>query len=202
MKKDISFAILAGGNSKRFGEDKTLALYKGKPLFLYALELARRVATDVMIISKNSSKFQPFLEGVRYLEDDLPEVCPMSGLIKAAQAAKNELVFILPGDMPLFSEEAFSVIYESILDGSGNVAYDAAIPEFDNHKYTLSAIYKREVLLGFMSDYEKKHYKIILGLEKYNLKFVDNLQFINKKIDFNAFLNINYKVELENIQNI
>ena len=32
---DISYAMLSGGKAKRFGSDKTKALYKEKPLYIY-----------------------------------------------------------------------------------------------------------------------------------------------------------------------
>ena len=36
---DISYAMLSGGKAKRFGSDKTKALYKEKPLYIYGLSL-------------------------------------------------------------------------------------------------------------------------------------------------------------------
>ena len=62
---NISYAVLSGGKAKRFGSDKTKALYKGKPLYIYGLETGLSISSDVMHISKDAEKYQPFLENVR-----------------------------------------------------------------------------------------------------------------------------------------
>ena len=102
---NISYAVLSGGKAKRFGSDKTKALYKGKPLYIYGLETGLSISSDVMHISKDAEKYQPFLENVQYLQDDLEETCPMSGLIKAAQTAKYDDIFTVSADAPLISSE-------------------------------------------------------------------------------------------------
>ena len=78
-----SFALLSGGSSRRFVSDKTKALLYGKPLFLYGLECGLEVSDDVLHISKNKDKYKPFINNVKYLEDELDVICPMSGLITA-----------------------------------------------------------------------------------------------------------------------
>ena len=57
---DISYAMLSGGKAKRFGSDKTKALYKEKPLYIYGLETGLKVSCDVMHISKDAEKYKPF----------------------------------------------------------------------------------------------------------------------------------------------
>ena len=43
---NISYALLSGGLAKRFGKDKTLALYKEKPFFTYSLFCGSHKNTD------------------------------------------------------------------------------------------------------------------------------------------------------------
>ena len=54
---NISYAVLSGGKAKRFGSDKTKALYQEKPLYLYCLETGLSVSSDVMHISKDAEKY-------------------------------------------------------------------------------------------------------------------------------------------------
>ena len=67
---ECSFALLSGGNSRRFNDDKTKALLNGTPLYKYGLECGLLISDDVIHISKNKEKYKPFIKGVKYIEDE------------------------------------------------------------------------------------------------------------------------------------
>ena len=157
---DISYAMLSGGKAKRFGSDKTKALYKEKPLYIYGLETGLKVSCDVMHISKDAEKYKPFLENVRYIQDDLEEICPMSGLIKAAEEAKHDDIFAVSADAPLITWEFIKFLYIRFKD------CDGVIPVINGKSYTLMSFYKRDVLQAMIYDYKNKNYKIIKSLER------------------------------------
>lgn len=191
---DISYAVLSGGQAKRFGSDKTKALYKGKPLYLYGIETGLSLSTDVMLISKDSSKYQPYLKNVQYLQDDLGEICPMSGLIKAGQCAKYDDIFILSADAPLIEKEFVKFIYSSFN------ACDGVIPVINGKIYTLMGFYKRKVLLNMLDDYNNKNFKIIKSLEKYNIKYINEDIIFASGFNGTMFTNINFKEDLNKLE--
>lgn len=191
---DISYAVLSGGKAKRFGSDKTKALYKDKPLYIYGLETGLSVSSDVMHISKNVDKYKPFLENVRYLQDDLEEICPMSGLIKAAQSAKYDDIFAVSADAPLISSEFIKFLYGYFQD------CDGVIPVIKGKSYTLMSFYKRNVLLAMMQDYENKNYKIIKSLEKFDIKYVCEEDIFSAGFKSRMFTNINFQEDLNKLE--
>ena len=135
-----SFALLSGGSSRRFVSDKTKALLYGKPLFLYGLECGLEVSDDVLHISKNKDKYKPFINNVKYIEDELDVICPMSGLITAARHAKYEYIFILSADSPLITGNFFKYLYNNIK------SYDGVMPVINSKSYPLTAVYKKSIL--------------------------------------------------------
>ena len=191
---DISYAVLSGGQAKRFGSDKTKALYKGKPLYLYGIETGLSLSSDVMLISKDSSKYQPYLKNVQYLQDDLGEICPMSGLIKAGQSAKYDDIFILSADAPLIEKEFVKFLYSSFN------ACDGVIPVINGKIYTLMGFYKRKVLLNMLDDYNNKNFKIIKSLEKYNMKYINEDIIFAAGFNSTMFTNINFKEDLNKLE--
>ena len=191
---DISYAVLSGGQAKRFGSDKTKALYKGKPLYLYGIETGLSLSSDVMLISKDSSKYQPYLKNVQYLQDDLGEICPMSGLIKAGQSAKYDDIFILSADAPLIEKEFVKFLYSSFN------ACDGVIPVINGKSYTLMGFYKRKVLLNMLDDYNNKNFKIIKSLEKYNMKYINEDIIFAAGFNSTMFTNINFKEDLNKLE--
>lgn len=191
---NISYAVLSGGKAKRFGSDKTKALYKGKPLYIYGLETGLSISSDVMHISKDAEKYQPFLENVRYLQDDLEETCPMSGLIKAAQTAKYDDIFTVSADAPLISSEFVKFLYGYFKD------CDGVIPVINGKSYTLMSFYKREVLLSMQDDYNNKNYKLIKSLERFNIKKVCEENIFAAGFKSRMFTNINFQDDLNKLE--
>ena len=191
---NISYAVLSGGQAKRFGSDKTKALYKGKPLYLYGIETGLSLSSDVMLISKDSSKYQPYLKNVQYLQDDLGEICTMSGLIKAGQSAKYDDIFILSADAPLIEKEFVKFLYSSFN------ACDGVIPVINGKIYTLMGFYKRKVLLNMLDDYNNKNFKIIKSLEKYNMKYINEDIIFAAGLNSTMFTNINFKEDLNKLE--
>ena len=191
---NISYAVLSGGKAKRFGSDKTKALYKGKPLYIYGLETGLSISSDVMHISKDAEKYQPFLENVRYLQDDLEETCPMSGLIKAAQTAKYDDIFTVSADAPLITSEFVKFLYGYFKD------CDGVIPVINGKSYTLMSFYKREVLLSMQDDYNNKNYKLIKSLERFNIKKVCEEDNFAAGFKSRMFTNINFQDDLNKLE--
>ena len=191
---DISYAVLSGGQAKRFGSDKTKALYKGKPLYLYGIETGLSLSSDVMLISKDSSKYQPYLKNVQYLQDDLGEICPMSGLIKAGQSAKYDDIFILSADAPLIEKEFVTFLYSHFNN------CDCVIPVINGKSYTLMGFYKRKVLLNMLDDYNNKNFKIIKSLEKYNIKYINEDIIFSSGFNDTMFTNINFQEDLNKLE--
>lgn len=191
---NISYAVLSGGRAKRFGSDKTKALYKEKPLYIYGLETGLSVSSDVMHISKNAEKYKPFLENVQYLQDDLEEICPMSGLIKAAQAAKYDDIFTVSADAPLISSDFVKFLYGYFKD------CDGVIPVINGKSYTLMSFYKKYLLLAMLNDYKNKNYKIIKSLEKFNIKYVCEEDIFAAGFKSKIFTNINFQEDLNRLK--
>lgn len=188
---ECSFALLSGGNSRRFNDDKTKALLFGKPLYEYGLERGLSVASQVMHISKDKAKYKPFIENVEYIEDELDVVCPMSGLITAARYAKYDNIFILSADSPLITGNFFKYLYNNIN------TYDGVVPVVDNRQYPLTAIYKRHVLLFMEEDYNKNEYKLMKSLQNHNILYIQEDEIISSGFSKEMFININYKDDLK-----
>lgn len=97
-------AVLAGGGSRRFGEDKTLARLDGKPLVRWAVE-SLLGACDAVTVVTGRSKVE-HASGVGAITDRVAGLGPLGGLEAALSWAVSEHapgVFLLGGDMPFVS---------------------------------------------------------------------------------------------------
>lgn len=190
----LSFALLSGGNSVRFGSDKTTALYKGIPLFMYGLKTGLTVSDDVLHISKNPDKYKPFIDGVKYLTDDLETVCPMSGLIKAGNDAVYNNIFVISADAPLVNSKFIQFLADYLN------SYDGVVPSINNKLYPLISIYKKHVLKSMIDDYNNNNFKIIKSLERFNILYLNENIIFNNGFNTEIFTNINYTDDLKKLE--
>ncbi len=88
-------AVLAGGESRRFGSDKALALLGGKPLIEHAIEaLAARTET-VIVCGRDHGDWVP--------DRPAPGLGPLGGICAALHAAAErgcDAVLTVPCDVP------------------------------------------------------------------------------------------------------
>jgi molybdenum cofactor guanylyltransferase len=95
-------ALLYGGNSSRFGSDKALALFRGRPLIDHTLERLARQTEDIVICGRA-------LPGFHCLNDrPAQQLGPLAGLNAALHTAKDagyDAVLSAPCDVPLLPLE-------------------------------------------------------------------------------------------------
>ena len=70
--------VLAGGFSRRFGENKALFPYRGQPLIQYPLDILRGLCRPVKIVAKDTAPYAEF--GVPVLADALDQQSPLVGI--------------------------------------------------------------------------------------------------------------------------
>lgn len=187
----ISFALMSGGQGKRFGSDKTMALLNDKPLYRYGLELGLAVSDDVLHISRDVEKYKPFVEGVRYLADGYPNMCPMAGMITAADNARFDYIFVLSADTPLLDKN-FVTYFKSIIG-----VRDAVIPSVNGKYYTLAALYSKKMLLALKPFYYNGNYKIVACLNAFSVYYPDEAELASNGRLEGSFANINTRDDLE-----
>jgi molybdopterin-guanine dinucleotide biosynthesis protein A len=181
-------AILAGGTSRRFGSDKTLALFHDKPLVSYVREGAGRYASEVIIVAKDIGKYA-FL-GIRQVTDKYDVQCLLVGIITALENISGDFVFVIAADMPFFP---FHVLPEMALLTEG---FDAVVPLIDSRPYPCAAIYKKSAINTFTDFFKAGDYKVLHTLAKLKVKYIDE-DFFSKYCDpRRAFMNINTKDDL------
>ncbi|KAA0258118.1 molybdenum cofactor guanylyltransferase [Deferribacter autotrophicus] len=189
---EISCAILAGGQSRRFGSDKTVAKLCGYSFTeILSIKLSK-ISSDVMVISKDNSKFDFKYKNVRFVNDEFEAQCPLVGIITALENAVNEWVFITSADSPLLKVEIIDLLYNHL----GN--YDVLLPVIDGKIYTLTGFYNKRILNILLDYFRKGIYRLLDIYPELNISYFNDVGKI-KKVDTNllSFININTKGDYE-----
>src|SRR6267378_1710525 len=110
----IAGYVLAGGGITRFGQDKALVEFDGKPMLARMVELLWGVAKSTKVVAV-CGKYERF--GVELVEDRWPGEGPLGGIITALEdavgsAARAEWNLILSCDMPFLTCEWLGFLTE------------------------------------------------------------------------------------------
>jgi molybdopterin-guanine dinucleotide biosynthesis protein A len=138
---DFTVVVLAGGRSTRFGSDKRFAILGDGTLLSRAIETARQVTPNV-ILSVAPGDGAAFSGLARVVEDDLPGLGPLSGIVAALVAAETASCVFMPVDCPNVTPDLLRCL-AALARGDG------AVVEGPKGIEPLLACYRREALPGF-----------------------------------------------------
>jgi len=151
-----SAIILAGGFSKRFGQDKGLVKLAGKPLILHILDKVSKVVNETLVVvsSENQkSAFSPFVSSeIEVIIDKYSLHSPVVGALTGFEKASGEYSLLLPCDTPFFSKEIACLLLDLCINKS------AVIPRWPNRYIEpLHAVYHtKSALIASETAYEEK----------------------------------------------
>jgi len=102
--------LLAGGRSRRLGQDKRFLKFKGKPLILRAYEVAAAVADEVWVLLADSQDEPKIREALgarplRVVLDPEPGAGPLAALAGALGHIDCEYALLLAVDYPLITSD-------------------------------------------------------------------------------------------------
>jgi len=135
-----SAIILAGGFSKRFGQDKGLVELAGKPLILYVLDGISSVVDETLVVASSNEQreaFEPLVgHRAKIIIDEHEPRTPLVGALTGLEKAQGEYSFLLPCDTPFISKEIASLLLDLCIKRS------AVIPRWPNgYIEPLQAVY-------------------------------------------------------------
>jgi len=142
-----SAVILAGGFSRRLGQDKGLINLAGKPLVLHVVDRVSKVVDEtVVVVSSNlqKEKIEKLLgRRANVVVDKHEAQSPLVGVLTGFEIANGEYSLLLPCDTPFISSQ----IAQFLLDICVNRG--AVIPRWPNgHIEPLQAAYHTKTTLA------------------------------------------------------
>ncbi len=93
--------ILAGGGSQRFGVDKALYQWQGKPLIGHVFEALSTVA-DPVLVAGGANPIRYSIPA-QIVQDEQEDAGPLAGLQAGLRAAQTPWVLVLPCDVPFIT---------------------------------------------------------------------------------------------------
>ena len=152
--KNISGAILAGGENIRFGGIiKSNLIIGDSTIISHIVNTISDIFSEIIIVTNTPDEFQSF-NLLKIVPDQFLNVGPLGGIHSAIKASSKESVFVFAGDMPFIDKE---IIMNEIKYFSSRTA-DVVVPRVDGYDEPLHAIYRNSIfdsLDQYLSDNNK-----------------------------------------------
>jgi len=195
---NILAVVLAGGKSKRFGEDKNHMKLGDKTLLEHVLSKISNKFEEILIVSSHSLETKK-IKNITVIPDCLDDLGPLAGVLSSMKWIKEnqksyQWVATFPSDTPFFE---ISIIeeYKKRIKLNDSLLY---FIKSNNKRHNIFGLWSMELLKTLEDDLIKNNFrKVEEWANKIGVKTID---FETKKFD--PFFNINTREDFEEAKKI
>ena len=116
----LSGVLLAGGASRRFGADKRVALFDGKPLFHHPLRALAAVCDEVVVViapDHSALSLPAEARGVRVIRDPIAYEGPLVGLRTGLADVAGSRALVAAADMARLRPPILALLRDRLGEG-------------------------------------------------------------------------------------
>lgn len=165
MAKGITGIILAGGQSRRMGRDKTRLPWAGTTLLEHVVEALRPVVDEIIVSVCDASAFRHLK--ARVVEDLIHGAHALGGLYTGLKLASHERCFVCGCDAPFLNPDLIRFLFEQV-DGC-----DLVVPKTRQGLQPLHAIYATSALPAVEAQLERRQWDLGALVSRVRAKIVE-----------------------------
>ena len=193
----ILSVVLAGGKSKRFGEDKSQVKLEGKILIDYILSEIIDEFNETLIVANQNINFVQSSK-ISLIKDFKEGQGPLGGVLSAMKWIKENKkkyswISTFPVDTPFFTKKVLKSFYKNIKIDEGKLFFIRS----KETRHNIFGLWSVDLMDQLESDLLKGYRKVELWANSMGVKTI-NIEYQN----IDPFFNINTKEDLEIALNI
>ena len=192
-ENNILAVVLAGGKSKRFGEDKNQIKLGKKTLLDHVLSKISEKFDEIVIVSSHNKKITQS-ENITVIPDCFDDLGPLAGVLSSMKWVKKnkkkyKWVATFPSDTPFF-ESSIIDEYKKKINKNDSLLY---FVRSNNKRHNIFGLWSIELLKILENDLINNNFrKVEEWANKIGVKTIDI-----KIKKFDPFFNINTKEDFE-----
>jgi len=195
---DRSAIILSGGPSKKFGEDKGIMKFNGKPLLAHIVDAVIGLAEEVIVVTSSKERAHTYATfvspKVKFAVDVYGPKGALSGALTGFEAALGSYSLLLPSDNPFVSKDVITLLFECSINKA------AAIPRWPNNQIEpLHAVYKTRLALQAAKEtlaQDELDLKEMVA-KLHGVRYISTLVIEQLDPDLRSFFNVNTLSDLK-----
>jgi molybdopterin-guanine dinucleotide biosynthesis protein A len=189
---NILGAVLAGGKSRRFGEDKSQVKLGDKLLIDYILSEIIDEFNEVLVVSNNLIEFKQS-EKISLIKDFKKDLGPLGGVLTAMKWVKDnnkdyQWISTFPVDTPFFKNQILKDFFKKINMKEGKLFFINS----NDTRHNIFGLWSLDLMDKLEEDLDKGERKVEVWANSIGVKNI-NMKFENK----DPFFNINTKEDLK-----
>jgi len=184
--------VLAGGQSSRFGQDKALVDFRGKPLISNVIQRLHGLGDEYIVSIGRSHSIESFRRrlpsNTRIVQDAVEFQGPLAGFVTALNECKSDLCFLTACDMPFIETKVVEFLFKE------SVGYRGAVPRWhDGRLEPLHAVYECDAARRAARDAVDEQTSSMIGLVDHmpGIRFVKVEEITSLNPTLNTFRNLN-----------
>jgi len=183
----ISAALMAGGKSRRMGQDKAWIELDGEPLIKRVADVLGQVADEVIIVA-NDPRYESL--GLRVVRDRYPNGGALGGIATGLGAATYDTVLVAACDLPFTSADVWRVL----LAHAGEA--DVVVPRIAGEYETLHALYTKATVPHMVRAIAENRLRVISFFDQVRVLAIEEPELRAVDSELRAFINVNTPEEL------
>ncbi len=181
--------VLAGGENRRMGADKSFLKVAGVPLIERVLGSMKAVFTDIIIVTNAPERYAAL--GVKTVSDVLDVRGPLTGIYSGLVQSSDEYNFVVACDMPFLNSRLLSYM-------AGLAAgYDIVVPSIAGQVEPLHAVYRRGLTTIIENELSHDRKRIRDIYKRATVRYVTEEEVDRFDPARNSFKNLNTPQEYE-----
>jgi molybdopterin-guanine dinucleotide biosynthesis protein A len=189
---NILGAVLAGGKSQRFGEDKSQVKLGDKLLIDYILSEIIEEFSEILVVSNSLINFKKS-EKISVTEDIKKNLGPLGGVLTAMKWVKDnnkdyKWISTFPADTPFFKHSILQKFLQDIQLSESKLFFIKS----NNTRHNIFGLWSIDLMDKLEEDLNKGERKVEVWANSIGVKII-NIEFQNE----DPFFNINTKEDLK-----
>ena len=175
--------ILAGGASRRMGQDKAALTLGGRTLLDRTISVLECVVDEVLVVGPRHHGTS--VPEVRLVQDDVPNAGPLGGLLAGLRRVSSSYAVTVACDLPFLEAD----VLRYLLDLAPG--YDAVVPRVDGQYQTLHAVYAVSVEAVIARHITRGQLRLDGVLPELTVRWVDESELEWAGLRCRSFANVN-----------
>ena len=191
METEVTGVILAGGKSRRMGEDKRYLVVGEQTLLERGLGVIRSIFQEVLIVIAQDSP--PLDVDAKVVRDLLPDCGSLGGLYTGLMQATTPWIFVVACDMPFLDQAVIDQFT------SRRATADIVMAKLDARLHPMHALYGKRCLPALEQMIQARQLKIqeIVSQSSLRVQYVTEAELLTIDPSWRSFQNVNTPSDLE-----
>jgi molybdopterin-guanine dinucleotide biosynthesis protein A len=191
-----SAVVLAGGQSRRLGQDKAFMILDGQPLLVRVLDRLAAISDDPIVVANDPGRYAHLQKGVRLVCDERPGVGSLMGIFSGLRVARHRYALVVACDMPFLNVPLLRHLL-SLAPG-----YDVVVPRLGDEVEPLHAVYGQSCLPAIEQVLAQGRRRIIAFFDQVRVRHVPQGEIDSFDPEHLSFVNVNTPEDWERVQTL